>query len=127
MSPNAEVYGKVARVLVEEVTMESVQIPVTFGDFYLTQHSKPWTRRLHALGMLLCLVVAAALVLQRPLLWWLVPVAGYGPAWFSHLFIEHNKPATFRFPLCSLLSDFRMTYFVLTGKLHERSSQKPQS
>ena len=85
---------------------------------YLREHSKPGTRAWHyvaAAGSLGCLAWG---IFAGP--WWvalLAPVAGYGPAWFSHMAIERNRPATFRHPLWSLLGDYHMTFLALTGRL----------
>jgi hypothetical protein len=91
-----------------------------FWPFYLSQHSKPSTRIWHFIGtacVLLCLVLS--IVLKNG--WFLLaaPVLGYGLAWFSHFFIEGNKPATFGHPLWSLRADFRMFWLRLTGKMEE--------
>ena len=89
-----------------------------FYPFYLGEHAKPATRRLHFLGSGLtlgCLVGAAATGDWR----WLAaaPVAGYGLAWASHLLVEKNKPATFRHPLYSLMGDWLMFWQILTGEI----------
>jgi len=46
-----------------------------------------------------------------------VPVAGYGFAWLGHFGFEHNKPATFEYPLYSLMGDWVMYWQVITGKI----------
>ncbi|HEY5340480.1 MAG TPA: DUF962 domain-containing protein, partial [Candidatus Aquilonibacter sp.] len=46
-------------------------------------------------------------------------VAGYGPAWFSHAFIEHNRPETFSAPLASLRADYLMAWHVLRGSIDD--------
>lgn len=62
-------------------------------------------------------IVLGAIAMRKP---WLVAAglaAGYGPAWFSHAFIEHNKPETFRAPLASLRGDYLMAWHVLRGSI----------
>jgi hypothetical protein len=46
--------------------------------------------------------------------------AGYGPAWFSHAFIERNRPETFRAPIASLQADFVMAWHVLRGTIDQQ-------
>ncbi len=93
----------------------------TYAEFwphYLREHSKPETRRLHfaGTGAGVCLALLAA-VAANPWLLLLALVAGYGPAWIGHFFIENNRPATFTHPLWSLVSDFRMFWCWITGSL----------
>ena len=45
-------------------------------------------------------------------------VAGYGFAWVGHFFIEKNKPASFKYPLWSFISDYKMVFYMLTGKMN---------
>ena len=40
----------------------------------------------------------------------LVPLVGYAFAWAGHNFFEHNRPATFIYPVFSLMGDYRMLY-----------------
>jgi hypothetical protein len=42
---------------------------------------------------------------------------GYGFAWIGHFFFEKNKPATFKYPLWSLLGDFTMAKDIIYGKV----------
>ena len=50
--------------------------------------------------------------------WWLLamPVVGYGFAWVGHFFFEKNRPATFKYPLWSLMGDFRLFFETVSGK-----------
>jgi hypothetical protein len=85
---------------------------------YLRAHADPRTRTIHAAGTVLAtLVGTVALARRDPKLFGAALVCGYGPAWYSHAFIERNKPETFSAPLRSLASDYRMCWSLLTGTL----------
>jgi hypothetical protein len=89
-----------------------------FWHHYLRQHAKRGTRLSHYAGT--ALAIGAAVVFGATTHWaWLLamPVVAYGFAWFSHAVIEQNAPATFTYPLWSLVSDFRMFLLAITGKL----------
>ena len=95
-----------------------------FYPFYLGEHANRTSRRLHVCGTLLALgLLAAALASGRLKLLWAVPLAGYGFAWVGHFFFEKNRPATFKYPLFSLVSDFRMYFFYMTGQLDREVSR----
>jgi hypothetical protein len=89
-----------------------------FYPFYLTEHSRSGTRRLHFVGTLLVLLTLVyAVVSARWGLLVLLPVFGYGFAWAGHVFVERNRPATFEYPLYSLAGDFRMFADMLRGRV----------
>ena len=89
-----------------------------FYQFYLTEHKNKTCRVLHFTGTFLVFVLAfMAVYLSESVLWFFVPVLGYGFAWVGHFFFEKNKPATFSYPLWSLLSDFKMFFDILFGKI----------
>jgi hypothetical protein len=90
-----------------------------FWPFYLTQHSKKSTRAWHFVGTAFVILCLIATVLIHPAILLLAPVVGYGFAWYSHFFIEGNKPATFGHPLWSLRADFLMFWLILTGRLEQ--------
>lgn len=90
-----------------------------FWDFYVQEHSQPLTRLLHFVGTSLGLVLLVWFI--RNGTWYYFPLClavGYAFAWFSHFFIEHNKPATFKYPVWSFISDYKMVFYMLTGKMN---------
>ena len=97
---------------------DRIQTYAEFWLFYLREHRRPVTRWLHFLGTSLALTLAVvAAVTRNP---WIVPgaiVSGYAFAWFSHFVLEKNRPATFKYPLWSLVSDFRMMALMAIGQL----------
>jgi len=89
-----------------------------FYPFYLSEHRNRTCRRLHFVGSLLVLVsLVVAMITGNA--WWVAaaPVAGYGCAWLGHFAFEQNRPATFRYPVYSLMGDWMMFKDILRGKI----------
>jgi hypothetical protein len=86
-----------------------------FYPYYLLEHQNFVSRALHFIGTALFLT-ALVLALLLPKYWLLAlcPVLGYGFAWVGHFFFEKNRPATFKYPFMSLISDFIMFYHIAT-------------
>lgn len=90
-----------------------------FWDFYVGEHRDPVNRLLHFIGTTLAMVLLVWFVATgRYLLLPVVLVAGYGFAWVGHFFVEKNKPASFKYPLWSFFSDYKMVFYMLTGKMN---------
>ena len=99
-----------------------------FYDFYLNEHQNMACRRLHFAGSSFGLLGLAKSVKTRspkPLLKGIA--AGYACAWVGHFFFEKNKPASFKFPLKSFASDFRMYSDVVRGNLSLRDRKFDKS
>ena len=92
----------------------------SFADFYpyyLTEHSNRTSARFHVIGTGLAITLLAAAVILHH--WWPVIMAllcGYGFAWIGHFFFEKNRPATFTYPLWSLMGDFRLFWETVTAR-----------
>lgn len=91
-----------------------------FWPYYVSQHQHPRNRMLHFIGTglsFLCLALAATY--ERPELIGVAVLIGYSFAWAGHLFVEHNRPATWKSPLLSLLGDWRMFVLIMNGKMNQ--------
>jgi len=89
-----------------------------FYPFYLSEHSNAVCRRLHFVGSTLVLVCLWQLLRTGALVWLLYGLlCGYGFAWVGHFFFEKNRPATFRYPIYSLIGDWVMYADILRGKV----------
>jgi hypothetical protein len=115
-------------IILTHFTMEKQYSNLTeFYPYYLTEHQDAVSRRLHFIGTGLFLsIMAAGFYTGRYNLLWYAPLVGYGFAWVGHFFFEKNKPATFKYPLLSLVSDFIMFWHILTGQLPEQMRQAKQ-
>jgi hypothetical protein len=89
-----------------------------FWPYYLGEHRRPGTRALHLIGTTLALGFLVVAVVQR-LPWLLLGalLSGYAFAWVGHFAVEHNRPATFRYPMWSLAADWKMWGLAVTGGL----------
>lgn len=89
-----------------------------FWPYYVMEHADPRNRRLHFVGTALTFVFVALAVADADALWLIgMPVAGYGFAWFGHFFVQHNRPATFTYPVWSLIADYRMFFLACAGRM----------
>lgn len=89
-----------------------------FWDFYVREHSKPATRLLHFVGTSLGLILLVWFVWSGR--WYYSPLflaVGYAFAWFAHFVVEKNRPATFKYPFWSFVSDFKMMWYMITGRM----------
>jgi hypothetical protein len=89
-----------------------------FWPFYVAEHSQPATRVLHLIGTTLGVALVVYFIATGR--WWLILFAlvpGYGFAWLAHFLVEKNRPATFKYPLWSLMGDYKMIGLMLTGRM----------
>ena len=88
-----------------------------FYRFYLSEHRNGTCRRLHFVGSSLALGFVLLAALRGDARWLLAALAsGYAFAWVGHFFFEKNRPATFKYPLWSLMGDFRLFFETVSGR-----------
>jgi len=89
-----------------------------FYPYYLSEHQNGTCRALHFFGSLSVIgVVIACAINQAPQWLGLALLAGYGPAWLGHFVFEKNRPATFKHPFYSFVSDWLMFKDILLRRI----------
>ena len=106
----------------EIAELTSPQMPIRdyheFYRFYLTEHRHIMSRRLHVAGSSIGLYFFSKAIRQRKAKYLAYGLlSGYACAWIGHFIFEKNKPASFKQPLYSFISDWRMFADVLRGNL----------
>ncbi|KAJ3069866.1 hypothetical protein HDU98_007077 [Podochytrium sp. JEL0797] len=95
----------------------SIQSFSEFYPFYLGEHRNRTSRRLHFIGTTLFLGISAtAVAYGKPELLLPAVVSAYSFAWIGHFGFEKNRPATFKYPVWSLMGDFRLYFETLSGQ-----------
>ena len=86
-----------------------------FYPYYLSEHNLGVCRSLHFIGTSLVLLSLVAFITTLKVKYLIAcPVAGYFFAWVGHFIFEKNRPATFKYPIKSLASDFIMYWEMIT-------------
>ncbi|HEX2910634.1 MAG TPA: DUF962 domain-containing protein [Chloroflexia bacterium] len=99
-----------------------------FWPFYVREHQNPANRWMHFIGTSSLFVwLLVAIIRRNPKLLVMVVVSPYTYAWLGHFLIEKNRPATFKYPLKSLLSDFKMYGKMWQGKMDAEVAKYSQS
>ncbi|WP_151833089.1 DUF962 domain-containing protein [Acinetobacter ursingii] len=91
----------------------NIQLPIKnyqeFYHFYLTEHRNILSRRLHVAGSSVGLYfLSKAIRKRKPKYIAHGLLSGYACAWIGHFVFEKNKPASFKQPLYSFISDWKM-------------------
>ena len=89
-----------------------------FYPYYLCEHHLGTTKFFHFIATANGLAIWATLFVRK----WQTKlfifgfVQAYGLAWFSHFFIEQNRPATWIYPTYSFMGDFKMFFDIISLK-----------
>ena len=103
---------------------DKIQTYSEFLPYYLREHSNPVSRGLHYIGT----IIGSALIVYfatsgQPYFIPLGFVFGSFCAWVGHFGFEKNKPATFKYPFWSFISDYVMLFYFLTGQINRRMEE----
>ena len=99
------------------MTPKTYQTFKAFYPYYLAQHQNTTCRVLHYIGSMLSLGLLIFGIVNSQ--WFFIGYAvfiGYGFAWVGHFFFEKNRPATFTYPLFSLVADYKMLFDFIKNK-----------
>ena len=89
-----------------------------YYEHYLSLHQNKACRLLHFIGQWATLTFIYIIVKYS--LWLLIPLVPfivYPFAWSGHFLFEKNTPAAFKNPLLAKLSDWRMFFEIIIGKI----------
>ena len=87
-----------------------------FYPFYLLEHMHPICRLLHFIGTFGVIALILISIVFSNKVWIYAPLCGYFFAWIGHFVFEKNRPATFKYPIYSMIGDFLMFYHLLIRK-----------
>lgn len=97
---------------------ENIESFRDFYPYYLNEHQNQTCRRLHFIGSMCVIALITFIVLTHAWVYlFAIPVLGYGFAWIGHFYFEKNQPATFKYPIYSLMGDWVMFKDILIGKI----------
>ena len=98
-----------------------------FWSMYVLAHQDKKNQALHFLATLLTFVFAGAFAwTQKFIFLVLIPVVSYGLAWMGHFLHERNKPLTWKYPVFSLIADYKMFFMILFGRI-DRETEKAKA
>ena len=101
---------------------EKFKLPIQnyaeFYKFYLTEHRNIMSRRLHVTGSTIGIYFFSKAIRQRKVKYFAYGLlSGYTCAWIGHFLFEKNKPASFKQPIYSFISDWKMLSDIIKGNL----------
>lgn len=90
-----------------------------FYPYYLCEHSLPITKFFHFVATFNAAIFLLLLINNggSPKILSFALCQAYGLAWISHFWLEQNKPATFKYPVFSFMSDWVMFKDAILGRV----------